>query len=273
MVSERIEEQANLLFQELDQLKAREEVNDNYNEQFRVRCINRINDFFLSITDVLEDIECHFLKNEKENTYQNAIVVFDNAPSPIDIELVCKNRQINVPKWFRGVCEKYLKFEFQNGSIESSFFEDNWMLKEVKELRSKMVDYQSENEDLLQVLERFVFSTQKMNLFGDETKEEFNDLKLKGLLMVLIEDFELFGWDIASNIGEDNVDPRFLNVYIKDDIYVNALHPFNKLNENHNLAKVYEIIRNSIHKANQEYLGAIIKQVEPKVHWNFDDVD
>ncbi len=273
MTLEQIHEEAGALFQELNQLKAKEEIEYHFNESFRVTCINKINYFFQKVSSIHNEIQFHIVGENKEKTYKKSVVVFDKAPSPIDIELVCKHEHIQIPNWFKQVCEKYLELQFSQASDASSFYENYWMTKEVQELKNQIKDYQSNNDDLYQVLERYIFASQKMNLLGDDMKSQFAEIELKGLLMSLMEDFEVFGWDIASNIGTDNNnDQRFLNVYIEKEVYVNAIEPLNKLREEHKLSKVYEIIRNSIHKANQEYLGAIIKGEKPKVHWNFTDV-
>ncbi|WP_070138129.1 hypothetical protein [Crocinitomix algicola] len=272
MTLEQIQEQADALFQELNQLKAVEEIQDHFNESFRATCINKLNNFFQKASRINTGVQYHIVGVNKGNTYKKSIVVFDKAPSPIDVELVCTHEHIHIPNWFKQVCEKYLGIHFSQTNNDTAYYEYYWVIKEVQELKSLMKNYQSDNDDIYQVLERYIFSSQKMNLFGEDMKSQFADIELKGLLMILLEDFELYGWDISSNIGTDNNDPRFLKVYIEKKIYINVLEVLNELLEKQNLAKVYEIIRNSIHKANQEYLGAIIIGEKPKVHWNFTDV-
>lgn len=273
MTLERIQEEADALFQALNQLKAKEEIQDHFNESFRETCINKINDFFQKVSSFHNEVQFHIVGENKEKTLKKSIVVFDKAPSPIDIELVCTHEHIHIPNWFNRVCEKYLELHLSQGNKDTTFYDNYWITKEVQELKNQMKAYQSDNDDFYQVLERYIFSSQKMNLFGDNMKSQFAEIELKGLLMFLMEDFEVFGWDIASNIGTDNNnDQRFLNIYIEKEVYVNAIEPLNKLSEEHKLAKVYEIIHNSIHKANQEYLEAIVKKEEPKVHWNFYDI-
>lgn len=272
MTLEQIQEQANALFQELNQLKVKEEIKEGFDESFRKTCINKINAFFQNVSNFHNEVRLHIVDESKDKKYKKCILEFEKAESPIDIELVCLHEKIHIPNWFRQINETFLGLKFIHSKKESTYYSGNWMVEEVQDLKTLMKNYKNENDNIYQVLERFIFSTQKMNLFGDDMKNQFAEIELKGLLMTLLEDFEIHGWEIASNIGSDNQnDQRILNIYFDKEVYVNPINTLKKLQEKHNLARVYEIIRKSIHKANQEYLGAIIKKEVPKVHWNFNE--
>lgn len=70
MTIEQFQEQADALFQKLNQLKAKEEIEDDFNESFRAKCINKINDFFQKVSSVHNVIQFHVVGVNKGNTYK-----------------------------------------------------------------------------------------------------------------------------------------------------------------------------------------------------------
>ncbi len=267
MTLEQIQEHADALFQELEKKKIQDEKGDlDYNGEYRIYANNKICAFFKKVAETSDLLDYYSVPSEYDG-FIRGILMFKSKSSPIDIDLVCSKRYINVPIWFKKVCIMYLDISFSKMINPSDVFcsKIKWFIDAIDNFQNTIQGYQSQGETYLDTIDRLGTNSSKYKLFGQEKmdQKEFNMLELGGLLFWLKDDLDIHGWDFDCSIGKSlsggEKDYLFFRLdFTRFELYEAYL----EARKEHKPSMAYPLIQKGVHKAYRNYIEGLLKDLK-----------